>query len=91
MVTSVVLETVVVVTENVALVAPAGTVTLAGVDAMAESAESDTITPPLGAAPLSVTVPAEDVPPATLDGLSASDVNVTVGGGADPGSTHRTG
>ena len=90
-VTSAVLATVVVVTVNVAVAAPAGTVTLGGVDAAVESVESDTATPPLGAGALNVTVPVEEVPPVTLDGVSVSDVSVTVGGGGEPGSTHRTG
>ena len=77
-VTSVVLVTVVVVTVNVAVVAPAGTVTPGGVDAAVEPAESDTATPPPGAGALSVTVPVEEAPPITLDGLSVIDINVTV-------------
>jgi hypothetical protein len=90
-VTSVVLVTAIVVTVNVAVVAPAGTVTPGGVDAAVESADSDTARPPLGAGALSVTVPVAEAPPVTLEGLSVSDVNVTVGGGVTPGSTHRTG
>lgn len=42
---------------NVALVLPAGTVTLAGTVAAGESSLSDTTAPPLGAGPLKVTVP----------------------------------
>jgi hypothetical protein len=90
-VTSAVLATAVVVTVNVAVVAPAGTVTAGGVDAAVESVDSDTATPPLGAEALNVTVPVDEVPPITLDGLSVSEVSVTVGGGGKPGSTHRTG
>ena len=59
----------VVVTVNVALVAPAGTVTLAGTVVAVESSESDTAAPPLGAAALRVTVPVEELPPTTLVGL----------------------
>src|SRR5262245_1462259 len=90
-VTTVVLATVVVVTGNVAVVAPVGTVTPGGVDATVESAESDTGTPPAGAGALNVTVPVEVDPPVMLEGLSVSDVSVDVGGGGEPGSTHRTG
>lgn len=58
---------------NVAEVAPAGTVTLAGTDAAALLLESATETPPAGAAELSVTVPFELVPPLTLVGLRVRD------------------
>ena len=60
----------VVVMVNVALVAPAATVTLAGTAAAAELSESDTAAPPAGAAALSVTVPVDELPPTTVDGLS---------------------
>ncbi len=52
-----------------ALVAPAGTVTLAGTVVAVELSESDTAAPPLGAAALRVTVPVEELPPTTLVGL----------------------
>jgi hypothetical protein len=82
----------VVVTAKLALVAPAGTVTLAGTVAAVEFSESDTTAPPLGAAALKVAVPVEELPPTTLVGVSASEVSVTApGGGGVPGSTHRTG
>lgn len=71
--------TVVVVMVNVALVAPAGTVRLAGTVTAWESSPSDTIEPPLGAAALSVTVPVADSPPITVVGLT--DTLDTVGGG----------
>ena len=69
---------------NVALVAPAATVTLEGTVAAAVLLlESATVAPPAGAAPLNVTVPVEDcVPPITLVGLSVSDESVAGGGGA---------
>jgi hypothetical protein len=65
--------TLVVETLNVALVAPAGTVTLAGTAAGLID-DSCTIAPPDGAAALSLTVAVDDEPPGTLVGLSASDV-----------------
>ena len=68
-VTEVEAVTAVVVTVKGALLAPAGTVTLAGAVAAAELSESDTVAPPLGAAALKVTVPVEEVPPTTLLGL----------------------
>ena len=72
----------VVVIVKVALVAPAGTVTLAGTVVVLELAESDTDAPPAGAAALNVTVPVEELPPATLVGLSESAESVATGGGA---------
>jgi len=51
-------------------VAPAGIVTLAGTVAALESLESVIDAPPAGAAALNVTVPVDEVPPATLPGLS---------------------
>ena len=46
-------------TRNVALVAPAGTVTLGGTEAILELLESVTVRPPVGAWALSVTVPVD--------------------------------
>ena len=76
MVDVVVAVTDVVVTVNVALVAPAGTVTLAGTEVEAELSESDTDAPPAGAAALNATVPVEELPPTTELGLSETDDSV---------------
>jgi len=82
MVTVVDEATVVVFTGNVAVVAPAGTVTLGGALAAPLLLESATCAPPVGAAPLNVTVPVEEFPPATLVGFSESEERVGGGGGA---------
>ena len=63
-------------TENVALVAPAATVTLDGTVAELLLLERFTVAPPLGAAPLRVTVPVEGDPPVTLLGLSVIEFSV---------------
>ena len=70
----------VVVTVKLALVDPAGTDTLVGVDTDVELSESATVAPPLGAAPLKVTVPCDELPPVTVDGLTATAVSVMPGG-----------
>src|SRR5919198_775057 len=57
---------------NVALVAPAATVTLAGTDAAGLLLESATCAPPAGAGPFSVTVPELGLPPVTLAGTAAA-------------------
>ncbi len=65
---------------KVALVAPAGTVTLAGTVATAVLLlDRVTTAPPAGAAALSVTVPCEELPPVTLAGFSVSEDRVTAG------------
>ena len=74
-----------VLTVNVALVAPAATVTLDGTIAALGLLLDRLITAsPLGAGPLSVTVPVAEVPPVTLVGLNVSEESET--GGSDEAS-----
>jgi hypothetical protein len=56
--------------ENVALKAPAGTVTPAGTVVTVELADSETTAPSIGAAAFKVTVPADELPATTLVGLT---------------------
>ncbi|SRR5260370_16807027 len=78
MVTVVDEATALVLTVNDALVAPAATVTLDGVPAaVVLLLESVTTAPPDGAAPVSVTVPVEGIPPVTLVGLSETEERET--------------
>ena len=68
-------------TVKVALVAPAGTVTLAGtVPTAVLLLASVTTIPPLGAGPLRVTVPWDEFPPVTLAGLRLTPDTVTAAG-----------
>jgi hypothetical protein len=60
-------------TLNVAVVEPAGTVTVEGTIAAALSEESETVVPPVGAAEASVTVPEVELVPITPLGLSETD------------------
>jgi len=77
------LVTVLLVTVAVAAVFPAGTVRLAGTVATAVLLlESETIAPPVGAAPDKVTVACEVFPPTTVVGLSVIDESE--GGGGTP-------
>jgi hypothetical protein len=63
-----------VLTAKVALVEPAGTVTLAGGVAAASLLDNVTVAPPAGAGKLSVTVPVgAEVPPVTLAGVRLSE------------------
>jgi hypothetical protein len=81
MVTEVEVDTALVLTVKVAVVAPLATVTLDGTAATAVLVlESATTAPPLGAGPLRLTVPVEGVPPVTLEGLRPSEESVTGGG-----------
>ncbi len=80
-VTGVDVVTALVVTVNVALVDPAGTMTLAGtVAAEVLLLDSVTAAPPDGAAPLRVTVPCDVPPPTTLLGLNVSPLATTTPG-----------
>jgi hypothetical protein len=65
---------------NVADVLPAGTVTEAGTLAAAVLLLCRaTLTPPVGAGPVRVTVPVEDPPPVTLVGFTVTEVRLTGG------------
>src|SRR5579864_1732791 len=86
MVTGVDVATALVVTAKVALVAPAGTVTVGGTLAAALLLESITCASPAGAGPLSVTVPVDDcAPPITPAGCNVSEETAGSGVGAGPG------
>lgn len=73
MVTVVTAPTALVEMGNVALVWLSSTVTVAGTCAAALSLERLTTAPPAGAALVRLTVPVEDWPPVTLDGLALTD------------------
>ena len=80
MVTVAELPTTFVVTVNVALVAPAATVTLAGTVATPVLLlVSATATPPAGAGPFNVTVPVDGLPPTTVVGFKPSDDTASAG------------
>ena len=77
MVTEVDAVTALVAIGNVALVAPAGTVTLPGTEATDElPLDSVTTAPPAGAGPDSVAVPVEGSPHTTVDGLTVTEDNI---------------
>src|SRR5260370_42639673 len=80
MVTGVDVVTALVLTVNVALLAPAATVTVAGTVAVDVLLERETTAPPVGAGPLSVTVPVEGDPPATLVGVCVGGEGGGAGG-----------
>jgi len=69
-------ETAVVDTAKVAVVAPAATVTELGTVALVALDFRLTTTPPVGAAPVRVTVPVEDAPPTTDAGERLSLLSV---------------
>src|SRR5215469_647814 len=71
--TVVLLPTTMVVIGNVALLAPAATATLAGTVTAALLLDSVTVAPPVGAAPLRVTVPVDELPPTTLVGFTVTE------------------
>jgi hypothetical protein len=86
MVTEVWLVTELVATWNAALLAPAGTVTLAGTVAIdLLLLESVTTAPPLGAVPLRVTRPLDGTPPLTVVGLNVTEDSVREAAGGPPG------
>lgn len=78
MLTGVVTGILVVVIVNVALLSPAGTVTVPGTVASAEPEDSATTEPPVGALPLSLTVPVVESPPSI--GLVANSTSEAIGG-----------
>jgi hypothetical protein len=80
MVTGVEVVTVLVLTEKVAVVDPAGTVTLdtAGWATPVLLLDRLTTAPAVGAAPLSVTVPVDPDPPTTLVGFSVIELKAMV-------------
>ena len=73
MVNEVVVATGLVVTANVAVVAFAATVTLAGTCAAGLLLDNVTKAPPTGAGPLNVTVPVDEPPPCTDAGLTLTE------------------
>jgi len=92
MVTVVDEATALVVTTNVALVAPGATVTLEStVAAVVLLLESTTCAPPEGAGPLNVTVPVVEFPPVTLVGLSESEESETDAGVEDSSKSNTAG
>jgi hypothetical protein len=62
---------------NVAVVVPAGTVTVAGT-VTGSAADNVTAAPPTGAAPVKLTVPVTGLPPTTLAALNEIDASATL-------------
>jgi hypothetical protein len=84
--------TALVLTVKVALVDPAATVTLGGTLAtVVLLLESVTCAPPVGAGPLSVTVPVEEFPPVTLVGFSESEERERDAGAEDNSKSKTAG
>lgn len=81
MVTAVDALTCVVVTVNVALGEPSGTVTLAGTLAAALLLDSATVNPPAGATAVRPTIPCEDEPPTTVVGFTDTPLSEAGAGG----------
>ncbi len=69
-----------VVAVKVVLVCPADTVTLDGTCTAVLLLDKLTAAPPLGAAPLKVTVPVEEFPPVTVEGLKLKPLSVATAG-----------
>src|SRR5206468_6581706 len=69
---------------KLALLWPAGTVTLTGTVATVLSVESATATPPAGATRFRLTVPVEELPPMSAVGFRQV-AEKSGGGGGDPG------
>jgi hypothetical protein len=72
---------------KVALVAPCATVTPTGTVAAALLLDRETMNPPAGAGDVSVTVPCDEDPPATLAGFTATVKSDAGGGGSGGGVT----
>jgi hypothetical protein len=80
MVSAVSLATALVVMVNGAVVAPTGTVTLAGTCATDTLLLDNVMTaPPAGAGPFRVTVPVDEVPPITEVGLILTELRLMAG------------
>lgn len=80
-VTVVAVGTLVVLTVKLALVTLAGTVTMPGTSPAGLSLVSDMAMPPVGAGPLSVTVPVAELPPTMPLGFTVMEDRVTGTGG----------
>jgi hypothetical protein len=92
MVTTVDAATALVLAVNVALVAPAATITLDGTRAAAVlPLDRATCAPPAGAGPLSVTVPVEEFPPVTLVGFNESEEREMAAGTEDSSKSKTAG
>jgi len=70
-------DTAIVLTVKMAEEFPAATLTLAGNEALTELVANLTTKPPVGAAPVRVTVPVDEEPSVTLVGLRLTAISVT--------------